>query len=78
MKYFIIGDIHSSVFELYELLDKLGCKWDKNRGVYVPPEDTQIISVGDVVSRGWSSYATYGFCFNMVKAGYINDPRLGV
>jgi protein phosphatase len=67
----IVGDIHGCLHELYQLLEKLGYKWNNKTCLYEPPEGRILVSVGDIVSRGRSSVVTYGFVKNMVEAGHM-------
>jgi protein phosphatase len=71
MLFDIVSDIHGCLYELYQLLEKLGYEWDNKTCLYVPPEGRKLISVGDIVSRGRSSAVTYGFVKNMIEAGHM-------
>lgn len=64
----IIGDIHGCYNEMIELLDKLGYTVDEN-GLYKHPEDRQLVSVGDVMSRGPQSLKTMIFWKKHVESG---------
>lgn len=75
MRYDVVGDVHACLFELYQLLEKLGYTWEKKGSIYRPPDGRQLISVGDIVSRGRSSVVTYGFVCNMISAGYMKVVR---
>ena len=67
----IVGDIHGCLYELYQLLEQLDYEWEKKTCLYKPPAGRKLLSVGDIVSRGRSSTATYGFVKNMIEAQYM-------
>lgn len=64
----IIGDIHGCYEEMIELLERLEYKEDE-KGLYKHPEGRQLISVGDVLSRGPESLKTMRFWKKHVDAG---------
>ena len=73
MNWDIVSDIHSCITELYALLEKLNYKWDN--GLYIPPSDYKLISVGDFISRGYYTVATFNFVRDMVAAGHMLATR---
>ncbi|GGF83813.1 polynucleotide kinase-phosphatase [Paenibacillus albidus] len=64
----IIGDIHGCYDEMIELLDQLGYVPDRE-GLYRHPEGRQLVSVGDIMSRGPQSLRTMSFWMRHVDAG---------
>ena len=72
----IIGDIHGCYDELYELLLKLGYKIDSvednlsNFGfVVIPPDERNVIFLGDLVDRGPDSPKVLKLVMSMVNSG---------
>lgn len=64
----VIGDIHGCYDELLELLDQLGYVADEC-GLYRHPEGRELISVGDVMSRGPKSLDALRFWKRHSEAG---------
>ncbi|MDR3599536.1 MAG: polynucleotide kinase-phosphatase [Desulfosporosinus sp.] len=63
-----IGDIHGCYSEFVALLEKLGYRSDAE-GLYTHPEGRQLVSVGDVLSRGPNSLDCLKFFINHVEKG---------
>ncbi|MEK4062718.1 MULTISPECIES: polynucleotide kinase-phosphatase [unclassified Paenibacillus] len=64
----VIGDIHGCYDELLELLDQLGYIADES-GLYRHPKGRELISVGDVMSRGPNSLDALRFWKRHSDAG---------
>lgn len=60
----VIGDVHGCIYELMELLEKLGYKQDNKS--WFNPEGRFLLFVGDLVDRGTSSYAVLKLVRDMV------------
>ncbi|ANF95839.1 polynucleotide kinase-phosphatase [Paenibacillus bovis] len=64
----IIGDIHGCYEEMIELIQQLGYEPDKDE-VYRHPDGRQLVSVGDIMSRGPRSMDTMLFWQRQIAAG---------
>lgn len=71
----IIGDIHGCYDELYELLEKLGYKFEKSEEAQLyktkvtHSDNRKVIFLGDIVDRGPNSPACLKLVMSMVNSG---------
>lgn len=63
----VIGDVHGEIDVLNHLLDQLGYSQD---GIH--DDDRHLVFVGDLMDRGWNSWAVYEKVSKMVKAGHAH------
>jgi hypothetical protein len=73
--YDIIGDLHSCSGELFELLEKLGYKYNKYYCVYEPPRGRKLILTGDIIDRGLYPVSAYRMVRDMIRADYAQMVR---
>ncbi|MDN7241461.1 bis(5'-nucleosyl)-tetraphosphatase PrpE [Planococcus sp. N028] len=70
MKYDIIGDIHGCYAELLELFEVLG--YENQEGLFVHPEERELVFVGDAMDRGPDSLAVLRLLFTFQDRGHLH------
>ncbi|WP_408010735.1 bis(5'-nucleosyl)-tetraphosphatase PrpE [Pseudalkalibacillus sp. A8] len=68
MKYDVIGDIHGCYSELIQLIDELGYRKDEN-GNHLPPDNRQLVFLGDLTDRGPDSIKVIRLVYRFVMQG---------
>ncbi|AQU80012.1 MULTISPECIES: bis(5'-nucleosyl)-tetraphosphatase PrpE [Planococcus] len=69
MKFDVIGDIHGCYQELLKLIDRLG--YEKQRDVFIHPENRQLAFVGDATDRGPESLEVLRLLFALQDEGIL-------